>query len=770
MNKLREIPAQWLAIILIICLSFIFYSPVLLSPNVFFAGDNLSINMPSKVLFFRMLTRGQLPLWNPYTFSGSPFLADINLGLLSPLNIFYLIFLPLRALTFSIITATTIAGVGTYYYARRINVGQWGSLVASCIFMFSGSLATHSLNTAVLNTVIWIPLVFYLLESLFQKQRVIYCLLTSIILSFSLFGGHIQFFYYILLFSLAYILAQPFAWKRKLTYAAFIYIPALFLTAVQWVPFLQYASYSTRPVQSLSYAGNVPLVSFIHLLVPNFFGIAKDGTSWGAIADTNGYVGIIPLLLVALLAFRQKSRLIWFFILTIFISLLLSLGSHSPLYLLAFYVLPLFSRFRSPAEILVIYSFAVAVLAGISLDKPVKVKYPLLILSAAVILLILTLLLGGNAQGFILHIMSKLNGLRKTAFLTRFLEYSAVRDQIIFSLWFENLAIILFSVFSFALASYVNRRRLISEKVFQFLLFFLVASDLFFFAGNNMIVTNGHKLQTPPAIISTLRKDASHFRILTYPDPGAKPPFADPSYFEKEAQKSFDILLPNINILSGIESVGGYASIVRRDYASYLSPIKTVDPTGISLPLPGSRQIDELNVKYILTAGDQISTLSAVSYYKPVVVYHDIRINRSISVFENTHELPRTYAVDAHNRTTGSVSITNMTPDNIHISVQLPAAARLVLSEIAYPGWLVAVDGNPAKIETYRGIFRSVALPGGKHEVVFKYSPFLLYAAGLLSLVNWVYELGFLVFLMGKKQEQVGEKLHVSEPEVKKDA
>ncbi len=57
------------------------------------------------------------------------------------------------------------------------------------------------------------------------------------------------------------------------------------------------------------------------------------------------------------------------------------------------------------------------------------------------------------------------------------------------------------------------------------------------------------------------------------------------------------------------------------------------------------------------------------------------------------------------------------------ITVQANGPGLLVLSEVAYPGWQVSVDGQPAEMRTVAGVLRAVLLPAGAHEAVFTYHP-----------------------------------------------
>jgi uncharacterized membrane protein YfhO len=74
------------------------------------------------------------------------------------------------------------------------------------------------------------------------------------------------------------------------------------------------------------------------------------------------------------------------------------------------------------------------------------------------------------------------------------------------------------------------------------------------------------------------------------------------------------------------------------------------------------------------------------------------------------------------------------TPNRIRITAEGPG--RLVLSELAYPGWRVEIDGDPAALRTESELFRAVDLSPGVHEVQFTFRPASLLAGLGITLIS----------------------------------
>jgi hypothetical protein len=59
---------------------------------------------------------------------------------------------------------------------------------------------------------------------------------------------------------------------------------------------------------------------------------------------------------------------------------------------------------------------------------------------------------------------------------------------------------------------------------------------------------------------------------------------------------------------------------------------------------------------------------------------------------------------------------------------------RLILTDLAYPGWQVTVDGQEGKPVTVEGIYRGVELSAGNHTIIWNYRPAALYWGGGMSI------------------------------------
>jgi hypothetical protein len=71
----------------------------------------------------------------------------------------------------------------------------------------------------------------------------------------------------------------------------------------------------------------------------------------------------------------------------------------------------------------------------------------------------------------------------------------------------------------------------------------------------------------------------------------------------------------------------------------------------------------------------------------------------------------------------GVARVTRYEDERVEIDTDAPASRVLVLTDTDFPGWRAFIDGRAAPIHRANFAFRAVAVPAGRHRVVFEYAP-----------------------------------------------
>jgi hypothetical protein len=90
-------------------------------------------------------------------------------------------------------------------------------------------------------------------------------------------------------------------------------------------------------------------------------------------------------------------------------------------------------------------------------------------------------------------------------------------------------------------------------------------------------------------------------------------------------------------------------------------------------------------------------------------------------------------AQDEPSQATDSVTITEYKPERVALAVATDRPGYLLLTDSWYPGWEAWLDGQPVSIYRADYIFRAVAVPPGKHTVVFEFRPSSFLWGALIS-------------------------------------
>lgn len=389
------------------------FRPLLLTNRVLATGDAFAYFTPYRDFANQVLVAGRLPLWNPYLFLGSPFLANPQSAVFYPLHWFFIGLPAARSLAASVGLHIWLAGFGTALYVRRVARLSWSAaFVGGLVFMLGGYLGARVGQINQLSAAAWLPWMLWLLEEAWGRGRAlaggpgranwIAATALALVVALQLLAGHTQTAFINLVgLSLAAIWPAVAAllvwlWQRlRRTASAMdrdglaaggwrlaLLIAAVALgfglAAVQLVPTLELAGQSIRSggltfreVVSFSLDPRHLLLS----LLPTYGENLPDRFGTPAYAEFVVYVGVVGLLLAGLglwagrrspgSALRAPRGLALALAL---VGFALALGLYDPLYFLLYRLVPGFDLFRAPARWMLLYTVGVAILAGYGVE------------------------------------------------------------------------------------------------------------------------------------------------------------------------------------------------------------------------------------------------------------------------------------------------------------------------------------------------------------------------------------------------------------------
>jgi hypothetical protein len=96
----------------------------------------------------------------------------------------------------------------------------------------------------------------------------------------------------------------------------------------------------------------------------------------------------------------------------------------------------------------------------------------------------------------------------------------------------------------------------------------------------------------------------------------------------------------------------------------------------------------------------------------------------------------RPYLSGATSGPSEKVTVTYPDPQHAVLDVALESAGLVILADVYYPGWELAIDGQQAAIYRVNGAMRGAAVSSGPHRLVFTYAPWSFRLGCLLSVAG----------------------------------
>jgi hypothetical protein len=339
-------------------------------------GDLAGYFYPSAVFIQNALHDGTLPLWNPYSFAGQPYLAlHVPAVLYPPQLVLLSLFDPATALALHSILHLATGAFFTWLFARRLGLGIGPSLLAAVVYLLSGPTIMSLQFTAYTATQTWFPAMLWAIHGLASEARPRWAVAFAIVVALAFLGGHAQGFFYEAQLGALYGIFALFAVSRSETrwrvvgLAALGGVLATAFVAPQLLPAFELAVESVRGVGGLPY----PHAAMGHILGT---AIARGilAPSWrgaGAVTDVVLYAASWPLLgaLLALAGIASgRHRLHWaFFTLATVLVAMYMMGPETPVFRLHYSYL-LGKLFRSPMRIMFAYPVCIGLVVAIGLD------------------------------------------------------------------------------------------------------------------------------------------------------------------------------------------------------------------------------------------------------------------------------------------------------------------------------------------------------------------------------------------------------------------
>jgi hypothetical protein len=327
---------------------------------------------------FTELAKGNIPLWNPHIFSGTPFVGNFQSAVFYPLNLMY-VFMPLpAAMNLDITLHVFLTSFFMFCWARSRRLHPLACMVAGIVLAYGAAYFLRVLagHYTMLAALCWAPLLFLAVDKVFARPSVGWTLVGVGATTMQILAGHPQsLFMTALAVGLYCVIGLAGAEDRKKVVVCLgaIAVFPLFLGAVQLLTGLQ-ASQESMRTGGVSYDFATTFSfhpeNLLTLIAPTLFGDTVHVMYWARWAywDSTVFLSISGLALALYGAMHGQGRYRFHLTgLALFFGFI-ALGRYTPVYQALYWILPGLDSFRSPSKFMFPATLFVAMLSGVGLD------------------------------------------------------------------------------------------------------------------------------------------------------------------------------------------------------------------------------------------------------------------------------------------------------------------------------------------------------------------------------------------------------------------
>ena len=354
-------------------------------------------------IFFRQLLvdsfvqHGSVPQWNPYIFGGMPYIDAFHGDIFYPLSFFKYFGSLYRSLGYVLFFHILLAGLSMYFCARQFKLSKIAGLLSAICYMYASyliSLVAPGHDGKIFVTALF-PLTILFLDRGFEsaefKKAFFNFSLLGLAIGFIILSPHVQMMYFSLWavsFYSAFRLISGYIKDKSIpnflrpalltTYAVVI---GILFSAIQFYPGYIYTNEFSPRTDSKSgwdWATSWSLheEEAMSLLIPEFSGVMSSNSELRRL-----FTGVKTPLKITPNPL-ESSAFLWLFWLSFLFARkrhIFLAGWHSlhsfmlfaiiPVFKIFFHLIPKVKSLRAPSMIMFLFSFSIAMSAGMGLQK-----------------------------------------------------------------------------------------------------------------------------------------------------------------------------------------------------------------------------------------------------------------------------------------------------------------------------------------------------------------------------------------------------------------
>jgi hypothetical protein len=378
MSDAKPNDAEWLTkrqfLLLLAAALIVTFPQVALGLHTFFYRDFGALGYPGAIFMRDSLLHGELPLWNPYSHCGVPYLAQMGQWY-PPAWLCYFLPLPWSA-NFLMLAHLWFGGFGMFWLLRRWGIGNFAASFAGFAFVFNGVTLSCLLWGNYIASLAWLPWITgCVMESWRSGGRW---------LAFAAGAGAMQVLTAtpeITLLSWIFLgliwLGEFFSGEIKFLISARRVCTVVFLAAgitmVQMLPFFDLIAHSQRNSNNAGAAiWSMPGWGWANLLVPLFHSYQSPQGPWfqnGQEFLASYYLGAGVLALAIAGAWLARTRIAIMIAATVLFCWIMALGPHGFFYERIKGIFPLVGIARFPVKFTILTAFLVPLLAAWGIER-----------------------------------------------------------------------------------------------------------------------------------------------------------------------------------------------------------------------------------------------------------------------------------------------------------------------------------------------------------------------------------------------------------------